>query len=81
MTKRKTPKALTEVWAWKEACCREVSHLPIREAIKKRLADCARTGQRLGAGAPEIPACVHRASRVAESAHPYETRRSRKLHR
>lgn len=32
-------KALREVWAWKEACYREVAHLPFREAVRKRIED------------------------------------------
>jgi hypothetical protein len=78
MIKRKTPKALTDVWAWKAACYRDVAHLPTREAIKKRLSDCARTAHRLGLVTPELPASPHRTAHVAESEAPYETKRSRK---
>jgi hypothetical protein len=78
MIRRKTPKALAEVWAWKGACYRDVAHLPTREAIKKRLADCARTARRLGLAPPETPASPHRTARVAESAAPYAAKRTRK---
>ena len=79
MIKRKTPKALAEVWAWKAACYRDVAHLSTREAIKKRLSDCTRTAHRLGLALPETATPTHRTVRVAESAAPYETKRSLKV--
>jgi len=78
MTKRKTPKALAEVWAWKDACYREVAHLPIREAIGKRLSDCDRTARHLGVAMPESPPSTHHTARVAEGTGLYETKRCRK---
>jgi hypothetical protein len=41
-------KALEEVWEWKEICCREVAHLDLDEAIKKRIADADETARRYG---------------------------------
>ena len=43
-----TPKALREVWEWKEACHRRVARLPPREAIDRLLEDADRTAKSLG---------------------------------
>ena len=48
MIKNQTPKALREVWEWKSACDREVSHLGIRDALKKRLSNANRNAAKLG---------------------------------
>ena len=78
MNKRHVSRALTEVWAWKEACYRDVAHLSTRNAIKKRLADCDRTARHLGLSPPEAAVPSHRAARVAERQAPFETRKTRK---
>ena len=78
MTKRKVPKALAEVWAWKDACYREVAHLSTREAIKKRLADCDKAALRPGSAKPEAGVRAHRTARVAERKSLYDAKRSRK---
>jgi len=41
-------KALEEVWKWKDACYRDVAHLPFREALRKRIEDSERTARKLG---------------------------------
>ncbi|MBM4044466.1 MAG: hypothetical protein FJ279_05075 [Planctomycetes bacterium] len=78
MTRRKVSRALTEVWAWKEACYREVAHLPTREAVEKRLEDCTRSETRLHL----LPsrAAVHSdwPSAVAEPKAPYGVKKSRR---
>lgn len=43
----KVSKALKEVWAWKEACYREVAHLPRRKALQTLIANADRTARRL----------------------------------
>lgn len=48
MSKLKESKAMREVRAWKAQCDAEVAHLPIREAVRKRLADSAKVVERLG---------------------------------
>jgi len=48
MTEIKESKAMLEVREWKAAAWRTVAHLPLREAIQKRLADSAKTAERLG---------------------------------
>ena len=78
MIKRKVPKALAEVWAWKEACYREVEHLPIREAVMKRLADCARAPARSGPALHATGAHAARSSRVAEGKSHYQPKKPRK---
>ena len=78
MANRKVPKALAEVWAWKDACYREVAHLSTREAIKKRLADCAKGALRPGSARPQAGVCAHRTARAAESQSLYDAKTSRK---
>lgn len=41
-------KALEDVWNWKDACYRDVAHLPFREALRKRIEDSERTARELG---------------------------------
>ena len=41
------PKSLKEVWEWKEKAWSKVAHLPLREAIKKRLDDSYEAAKRL----------------------------------
>ena len=48
MTRIKESKAMIEVREWKKAAWSEVAHLPLDEAIRKRLADSAKIAKRLG---------------------------------
>jgi len=48
MSDSKESQAMLEVREWKVAAWRSVAHLPLREAIRKRLADSAKTAERLG---------------------------------
>ena len=48
MKNHKVSKALQEVWDWKDACYREVAHLPFRDALRKRIEDCERRARELG---------------------------------
>jgi hypothetical protein len=41
-------KAQKQVWAWKEACWREVADLPLDEAIRKRIKDSSARARKLG---------------------------------
>ncbi len=69
MIEAKESKALLEVREWKAAAWRTVAHLPLREAIRKRLADSAKSVERLGlqyAPAKRTPAVM-----VAESKGKY----------
>ena len=73
MNKYRMSKSLEDVFEWKEECWREVAHLPLREAIRKRLRDSARVAAGMGfvpdkerqAHAPVAaePAAEYRASR------------------
>ena len=40
-------KAMLEVWKWKDECYREVAHLPLREALARRLRDSRRPAESL----------------------------------
>jgi len=42
------PRALREVWEWKDAIWREVEHLPTREAVHEVLARAQKTAEELG---------------------------------
>jgi hypothetical protein len=44
----KASKALQDVWKWKDACYREVAHLPFRDALRKRIQDSERAARELG---------------------------------
>lgn len=44
----KVSTAQLEVWRWKEEAGKEVAHLDVRTAIRKRLADSEATARRLG---------------------------------
>jgi hypothetical protein len=46
--KDKDSKALREVWEWKEKAYKEVEHLTIDQALKKRLKDSLQTVHQLG---------------------------------
>ena len=76
MTRMKESKALLEVREWKAAAWREVAHLPLDEAIMKRLADSAKTAERLGFHIPkreEKPMTV-----VAETPAKYAVKRGKR---
>ena len=73
MSKPQVSKALREVWAWKDACYREVAHLPLRKALEKRLDDIDKRAADMGsteAGTSRLP-------RVAESRGQYGKRSKR----
>ena len=53
MDKIKESKALLEVREWKAAGWQEVAHLPLDEAIQKRLKDSAKSAERLGFHVPK----------------------------
>lgn len=76
MAEIKESKALLEVREWKAAAWREVAHLPLDEAIKKRLADSAKTAARLGFHVPkrqEKPVAL-----VAEAPAKYTAKRKKR---
>ncbi len=62
---RKAPESLLEVWEWKEGCCREVRHLPRREALQTLLANSERTARSLNLKLQ--PMSLARPKMVAES--------------
>ncbi len=69
MTEENVCESLAEVRRIKAACWREVAGLPIKEAVRKRLADSAATAHRLGFGVSEVvPGGV---PRVAEAGVEY----------
>jgi hypothetical protein len=43
----KVPKALQEVWDWKDACYRDVAHLPPRDALRTLLRRAEETARSL----------------------------------
>jgi hypothetical protein len=65
-----TPRALQDVWAWKEAVWRDVAHLPTKEAVREILVRARRTAEELdlhmdsGDGSSPVRA-------VAEARQPY----------
>ena len=67
------PRALRQVWEWKEAIHQEVKHLPLRDALDAIIDMGARAGAeydflpRLSDGAAQ--------ARVAESREEYETKK------
>jgi hypothetical protein len=71
MRARRVPLALREVWEWKEACYREVKHLPVRQALVQRLDMATKRAAELGfpTGGEE------RRLEVAEETPPYGSRR------
>ena len=75
MAKIKESKALLEIREWKAAGWREVAHLPLDEAIQKRLDDSAKSVERLGFHVPkrENPPVA----RVAETPAKYTLKRKR----
>ncbi len=46
--KEKEPRALRDVWEWKDRAYKEVEHLPTDQALKKRLQDSLQTVRQLG---------------------------------
>jgi hypothetical protein len=48
MNSLKESRAVLEVRAWKAELDAEFAHLPVREAVRKRLADAAKVAERLG---------------------------------
>ena len=73
MSEFKEPKVMVELRALKAEIDAEYAHLPFREAVQKRLADSAKTAERLGfryAPAKPTPTEV-----VAETPAPYQAGR------
>jgi hypothetical protein len=65
-------KALTDVWEWKDACYREVAHMPRRKALLKLLDDAERSVEALKLCLPQISA--RRVGLVAEDRATYGKR-------
>ena len=72
----KESKAMKEVWAWKDACYREVAHLPLEAALLKRIKDSKKTMESLGVHLPM--ASSPRSVMVAEPSTKYKARRKKK---
>ncbi|MBM3860583.1 MAG: hypothetical protein FJ395_13155 [Verrucomicrobia bacterium] len=70
----KVSKALEEVWQWKEEAWQEVAHLPLRQALRKRMEIAERTARELGF---EPVRSVHPIAKVAEVPGKYRTKRKR----
>lgn len=60
--KPKVPKTLADVWDIKEKLYQEVAHLPIEEALKKRLDDSDQTVKKLGLVYASTPKSIRKAS-------------------
>lgn len=69
MKKTMVSKALREVWRWKAAGDRTVAHLPIEEALAKRIHDATEHARRMGFY--ETCDGSRHATRVAETAAAY----------
>jgi hypothetical protein len=75
MSNRKESKAMLEVWEWKAECDAEVAHLPAREAVRRLLAESAKSAKRLGLRyAPAKPTST---PVVAEASAKYTAKRKR----
>ena len=48
MKKNMTERTLRELWAVKDACWKEVAHLPLDKAIAKRIHDATEHARRMG---------------------------------
>ena len=46
--KAKEPRALEEVWEWKDACRQDVAHLPRREALRRLVENANRAAEEVG---------------------------------
>jgi hypothetical protein len=68
------PKALREVWEWKDEIYQEVKHLPTREALRAILKKAEKTAVELGFGEPRVSG-KHKV--VAESPVTYGVARPR----
>lgn len=66
------PKALREVWAWKDEIYQEVKHLPTRDALRAILDKAEETAARLGFGVSDTS---KKRRVVAESPGIYEVAR------
>ena len=74
MKNHKISKALLDVRLWKDACYREVAHLPFREALRKRIEDCEQRAKKMGFS-PMGRSDANRVSAVAEDRSEYGERR------
>ena len=72
------PRALREVWEWKDAVWREVEHLPTRDAVHEILVRARKTAEELGFGASgaesALPSCA-----VAEGRERYGNKKPVKI--
>jgi hypothetical protein len=67
------PRALREVWEWKDAVWREVEHLPTREAVHEILIRARKTAEELGFAASGTGSALSSRA-VAEGRERYGTR-------
>jgi hypothetical protein len=70
----KVSKALEEVWQWKEEAWQEVAHLPLRQALRKRMEIAERTARELGF---EPVRTVRPVAKVAEAPAKYTAKRKK----
>ena len=75
MSSLKESKALLEARTWKADLDAEYAHLPVREAVRKRLADAAKVAERLGF--QYAPAVQPKITAVAETRAQYTAKRKR----
>ena len=71
MSRLAVSKALREVWAWKDACYRDVARLPTQEALTTLLENAARVTRALDLNLKPMP--PSRCSIVAEEGTEYMT--------
>ena len=70
----KVSKALEEVWQWKEEAWQEVAHLPLRQALRKRMEIAERTARELGF--EPVPRALP-GTKVAETSAKYTAKRKK----
>jgi len=75
MSRLTESQALLEVRAWKTELDAEYAHLPVREAVRKRLADAAKVAERLGF--QYAPVVQPKITAVAETRAQYAAKRKR----
>lgn len=73
MSRLTVSKALREVWAWKDACYRDVARLPTQEALTTLLENADRVTRALNLNLQPMPSS--RRSIVAEEGTEYVTGR------
>lgn len=48
------PRALREVWEWKDAIYQEVKHLPTKQALRQIMENADKAAKELGFGVPKV---------------------------